>query len=730
MSLIRCLGAAVCVHSIILACGCATGKNDIPESAVRSNPAGSVVIIPDISFAVKEASDFPPPPCIVETLFPTEDHVVADVLAVRPLYDIDSSGAADSTGAINAALLDCADLGGGTVWLPPGTYLVRRPLYIPPFVTLRGDWQDPDEGTSYGTVILARPESADDDKSGLINIGGSAGVIGITVFYPEQDITYPKPYPFTFYISGAGPGNYMDQAVVNCTVINGYRGIGASTHGGQIHEMLTVENFKGTFLKSGAEVYNGADVDVWKNISIDEKYWALAGGGMACADNNALTRYLRSGAEGLILGDIEWGQYANISVRGCKTGVRAVKGKRAEFSGVLFNFNIRDCGVGLQIDSIDKPWGMVIAGSFIEGSEASIVNKTRGAVKLTDVVLKGKTKGSGIMKLRGSPGDMTAGYFQSPPKPPGNLYVAGADTTGAEDAAQAVQAILDEAGRGGGGVVYLPAGRYLLTRPLTVPAHTELRGSSSVPSRDQRGLSKGTLFLVRGDFSGNPDTDQALITLAGQGSGIRGIRLFYPDNNPLTAFRQYPYAIRGLSSYVYAVNLCITAAYNGIDFRGCEKHLIRKVSGVSFNNMFAAGGACGQIEGCLQNMNAVVRNGLLIRGWPQENWDTINALIGITQKTSEVIRLEDASGEFIFNCFTYGAKSLVVSKNSRNVRIINVGADNIGGPLLKVSGGDISAVNIQRYNGTSYEVRDGGRLGLYNRITVDDKREPNIEAAK
>jgi hypothetical protein len=241
--------------------------------------------------------------------------------------------------------------------------------------------------------------------------------------------------------------------------------------------MLTVENFKGTFLKNGVELYNSADVDVLENISIDEKYWALAGGGMACADKKTLTRRLRSGAEGLVIGDIEWGQYANISVRGCETGIRIVKGKRAEFNGDLFNLDIRDCGVGLQIDHIDKRLGMVIAGSFIEGSKAAIVNKTRGAVKLTDVVLKGKVKGSNIMKLSGSPGDITDGYFQPPPKPPGSLFVVEADSTGAADTSQAIQAILDEAGRRGGGVVYLPAGRYLLTQPVTVPADTELRGS-------------------------------------------------------------------------------------------------------------------------------------------------------------------------------------------------------------------------------------------------------------
>lgn len=52
----------------------------------------------------------------------------------------------------------------------------------------------------------------------------------------------------------------MLSTVKNVTVLNGYRDIGACclnpNVGGGAHEQLTVENFKGTFLYCGTEVYN------------------------------------------------------------------------------------------------------------------------------------------------------------------------------------------------------------------------------------------------------------------------------------------------------------------------------------------------------------------------------------------------------------------------------------------------------------------------------------------
>ena len=45
-----------------------------------------------------------------------------------------------------------------TVYLPAGVYAVSGKIQIPPYVTLRGDWQDPDTGgDGCGTVIFVLP---------------------------------------------------------------------------------------------------------------------------------------------------------------------------------------------------------------------------------------------------------------------------------------------------------------------------------------------------------------------------------------------------------------------------------------------------------------------------------------------------------------------------------------------------------------------------------------------
>ena len=83
---------------------------------------------------------------------------------------------------------------------------------------------------------------------------GDHEAVGIP--YPDQSLDDVKPYPFTFYTSGAGD-SYMLSTVKNCTVINGYRGIGACCTQG-VHEQLNVEGFRGTFLACGAMLFDSA----------------------------------------------------------------------------------------------------------------------------------------------------------------------------------------------------------------------------------------------------------------------------------------------------------------------------------------------------------------------------------------------------------------------------------------------------------------------------------------
>jgi hypothetical protein len=63
-----------------------------------------------------------------------------------------------------------------------------------------------------------------------------------------------------------------------------------------------------------------------------------------------------------------------------------------------------------------------------------------------------------------------------------NLKDFAADASGASDSTAAVQAALAKAQENGGGIVYLPRGRYQVTAALTIPRGTVLRGESQALS--------------------------------------------------------------------------------------------------------------------------------------------------------------------------------------------------------------------------------------------------------
>ena len=674
----------------------------------------------------------PQAPRIVATVYPTDDIVIADIVLTEAPYLADGTGLTDCTQVIQQALNDCYDAGGGTVFLPAGRYLVTDSIKIPAFVTLRGDWQDPDEGNGYGTIILADVPSIDTPTPGLFTVGGSAGAMGLTVYYPEQSLEDVKPYPFTFYVAGGGGADFMLQSIMNCTVLNGYRGLGVCV-AGEGHEMMTAENFKGTFLHVGAEAYNQSDVGTWKNISISNKYWAEAGGGLAPADREALDAYTKANADGLVLGDLEWTEFANLSVSGCRTGVRIVKGSRIEFAGSMYHVNIADCVTGLLVESIDSRWGMAVANGSIAGSNAAVENNSGGYVKLADVALEGKIKGCGkVVQYEADLSGLDIDFNRAPVKCAARLIVVDTDNNRESDISTTLQQALDEARGLGGGVVYLPAGRYLLQQPVSVPTGVELRGSGSTPTREQPGTSLGTLIYADWGEAATDDAaniGQDLITLAGENAGLRNVRFVYPNNIFLGGVKPYNYTVRGAARGVYAINVCFTGSYNGVDFRGCDDHLIKKLVGVCYNNTMAVGGKNGMVEGCLQNANIAFRNDFQIDGWPVGEQQLFDTLINpITRKMSVIIRAAQAENQTVLNTFAYGAKHFLVSSDS-GVRLVNIGADNLleNSPMLRAVGGSVLAVNMMRYNGYSFQ-NDGADLTLCNRLTINQKYEPTLDS--
>ncbi|MBN2473951.1 MAG: hypothetical protein JXB62_05055 [Pirellulales bacterium] len=165
-----------------------------------------------------------------------------------------------------------------------------------------------------------------------------------------------------------------------------------------------------------------------------------------------------------------------------------------------------------------------------------------------------------------------------------NVRDFGAVGDGETDDTAAFQRALDSVGNAGGGTVQAPRGAYFFAGHLTVPAGVTLRGTwESIPAHNgirDRGLPKptddGTTFLITegaGSEEGSP-----FLTLR-TNSTLRGVVLYYPDQDPNEVPKPYPWAIamRGKNPAVLDVEML--NPFNGIDATRNERHLIRNVHG-------------------------------------------------------------------------------------------------------------------------------------------------------
>lgn len=640
-------------------------------------------------------------------------------------FGADPTGLSDSTAAIQDALNHCSNQGGGTVYLPAGRYLITSTVRIPAFTSLCG---------TNGTVILAKPPQTTEPEGILFRIGGSAGVCGLTVYYPDQCIDDVKPYSYTFYTDGRHE-NFMLASVYHCTVINGYLGIGACVFEDNPHEMLTIDHVCGTFLSSGAVVYNQCDVGTWKSLTVSPSVWADA------AEFNPpsyeeIAAYTCEHTTGLTLGDLEWTEFADTEIQSCKIGIRIVKGKRIEFAGSLYDLRIRGCGVGVLCESMDERWGTVIANACIEGHECAVRNLTGGVVKMSGTLLKGSAEGE-IIYSDPDKNFPSIDWNKTHAVPREYLVIAdGLGTShdkaeNAPDITASIQKLIDQLAKDGGGILYLPAGVYRMNKALIVHDNIQLRGASSVPTRAQGCKTGGTVIYCgfrKTPACDTPECGRAFITLR-KNAGVKGLRILCPDNNP-PKIRETSYMIRADisvgSGNSYCENVCIAGASHGINFC-CDNHFVKKLVTLCYTTAMRLGGRNGHCEGCLQNGTVLVRCNDKGRINPLNERDVFTTLFDpITRQNTSLIVLASAYGQVIFNTFAYGVKHFAYIIQSRNALLYNVGADNIGSDAAQIFAIDstFTSVNSMRYNGHSVNlIRSCAKL--YNRLTILDKFEEN-----
>ncbi len=694
----------------------------------------------------------------------TKDVIVADILATDAPYLADPSGQRDSTEALRAALEDCYALGGGVVYLPVGRYLVTDTVRVPAGCILQGDWQDPNRAADpeYGTLIIAKPaplteeQLSDRAASPLFFMEGRCGMIGLTFYYPEQSMKQVLPYGYTIYSEAP-----RQAALRDITMINSYRGVGVGANGTSGHELMQNESLRICALDTAIEMYRSTEVGNTVDIDVSPRYWADAGCGFGCDDPVALRDYCREHTVGIIIQQLDDEHLSTLRLDACRIGIYLPRIKhhvQQGFWGLIYDVTVSDSMYGIVVEELCASVGAVIAKARIEASERAIVNSSRAStLKLCGIECIGK---GGVVSEGGttmwdkntdlSAYDIPYGKYQ---KPAPHLYPADIKALSAtgEDVSSIIQKALDSAAATGG-VVSLPAGVYTVLSTLHVPAGVQLRGPTPVFVRDtSTGVPGGCVLL---SYIG----DGATVELE-ENAGVYGLRIFCPLYDTQTALsllaQNAPVThtcvgIKGLGAGVYTYNVGVTATMIGIDFSGCDRHLIKQTFGCVYRTFAKVGGKGGVVESCLNNPHFINRQNFAGLGYCNEKyvdptaWEGLCAVsesgtegVGFALLRDDVLRryctmvqMVDACEQTVNNIFMYAPYRLISAVRS-DAKLLNTSADFVGfGSVYHASEGSrIVVVNALRSAGDSVECDESSSLDLYNRINTEIYFEGSYHSA-
>ncbi len=674
---------------------------------------------------------------LISTVYKTTDTVICDAIVTD--YGADKTGKTDSTNAIQSAINYVANLGGGTVFLPVGNYLVTNKISVPSYVTLRGDWQSPEtEKSAYGTVILAKPavigSSKPQDKP-LISLAGNSGIEGLTFYYPEQDISSLKEYGYTIYADAP-----VTTTIKNVTMLNSVYGIGLSLNTAN-NELCNLENIYATFLKIGVAHNYTSDVGFYDNINISTKYWKNASLNFACSNSQALDNYVNSNLIAFKLGDLDDQLISNVTIDKAKIGFYFTTGIRADagFWGLVNNAQV-NAQTGVFADYLNGRSGVVFTNSSLGKVEN---NSPVGVVKISNTTAN--LVGSGNFVTESGSVDLTKYNQRLNPTylKTERLFVAeGLTSGGMVDNSQKLNEILQNVGNAGG-VVVVPNGVYRLNSKVTIPKNVELRSSQGVFSRTNQSQNGKNGVVFTSYVSG--------VTFElSENSGLRGVRIWQPKNDFKSAQtflsgggNGQDTAVKAVGSGAYALNNEVVGAYVGFDFTGCDSHIIKSNYGICYSNFIIAGGNNGQIISCLANPNFMTRSNLYdyfdssncikqnwidIRNSGETNSDFILLRDDIGRAYTVMVKLVNAQNERCLNVFCYGEAGLFDMTGGSAV-LVNTSLDYIPNDkaVYTLNSGEMIIVGSLRVYGISLNYKSG-TLKAYGRIGFGVTKEKAFDS--
>ena len=281
---------------------------------------------------------------------------------------------------------------------------------------------------------------------------------------------------------------------------------------------------------------------------------------------------------------------------------------------------------------------------------------------------------------------------------PVDVDAFGAKGDGVADDTAAFQSALDSAAKLHTTVI-AGSGNYVFKGRLNVPEGVALKGTwESVPSHNglrDPGLPKptdgGTTFMVEG---GEGTENGAFLTL-NTNSTLKGVVIYYPNQNANAIPKPYPYAIamRGKNPAVLAVELL--NPYNGIDASQNERHLIRDVTGQPLRR--------GIFVDAIYDIGRI--ENVHFNPW----WSMAPALLNWQKAHGEAFIFSRTDWQYVFNtfCFGYavGYRFCKSPDGACNGNFLGIGADNCN-VAVKIEQSAPYGILITNGEFTSFEGKD------------------------
>jgi hypothetical protein len=204
-----------------------------------------------------------------------------------------------------------------------------------------------------------------------------------------------------------------------------------------------------------------------------------------------------------------------------------------------------------------------------------------------------------------------------------DLYVVtsatyGAIGNGTNDDTSSIQNALNTAGTNGGGIVFLPGGKYKITTTLDVPSGVELRGPYELrhwPGAAADGKAKGAILRP---YGGQGTTNGPVAVALEANSGLVGVTFSYETQN--TNCIPFPATIQGRGRNVYVIGVACGNPYQYVDLDTytCTNHFLYLVDGWTLKTGFNIGnGSSGSIVDCMGNWTYWIGNGESASTLPQ-----------------------------------------------------------------------------------------------------------------